>query len=140
MKFTKIMALVLAVMMLVCAFAACGDEPTVTTDAPERDPPVTNAPETDPAEDTADADCKHTRTREVHGSRVEAGCTTDGKCTMICRSCDLTWDEIIPAAHVYTTLKSTDGQYTKYFCSVCSYALFSISSFVQSGICFNVQA
>ena len=120
MKFTKIMALALALMMLVCAFAACGDETVDTTATPETDAPVTNAPETDAGSDEGDADCKHTRTREVPGSRVEAGCTVDGKYTVICRSCDLTWDEVIPAAHVYSGLKSTDNQYTKYFCSVCS--------------------
>ena len=120
MKFTKILALTLALMMLVCAFAACGGTTDDTTAPVVTDAPETDAPETTPTEDTADADCKHTRTREVPGSRVEAGCTTDGKYTMICRSCDLTWDEVIPAAHVYSGLKSTDGQYTKYFCSVCS--------------------
>lgn len=120
MKFTKILALTLALMMLVCAFAACGGETVDTTEAPNvTDAPDTQAPDTQ-APETEDADCKHTRTREVPGSRVEAGCTTDGKYTIICRSCDLTWDEVIPAAHMYTTLASTDGQYTKYFCSVCS--------------------
>lgn len=120
MKFTKILALTLALMMLVCAFAACGGETVDTTEAPDvTDAPDTQAPDTQ-APETEDADCKHTRTKEVRGSRVEAGCTTDGKYTIICRSCDLTWDEVIPAAHMYTTLASTDGQYTKYFCSVCS--------------------
>ena len=121
MKFTKILALTLALMMLVCAFAACGGDPVDTTEAPvvTDAPTVTDAPDTGAAE-TEDSDCKHTRTREVPGSRVEAGCTVDGKYTVICRSCDLTWDEVIPAAHMYSGLKSTDGQYTKYFCSVCS--------------------
>ena len=119
MKFTKIMALVLALMMLVCAFAACtpGDETTAPV-VDDTDPTVTQPGGNDETEPTEE--CKHTRTREVPGSRVEAGCTVDGKYTMICRSCDLTWDEVIPAAHMYSPLKSTDGQYTKYFCSVCS--------------------
>ena len=114
MKFTKIMALVLALMMLVCAFAACGGDTVDTTEPAVTDPVVTDPPETE------DSDCKHTRTREVPGSRVEAGCTVDGKYTVICRSCDLTWDEVIPAAHMYSGLKSTDGQYTKQVCSVCA--------------------
>ena len=119
MKFTKIMALALALMMLVCAFASCGGE--TVTEAPETEGPVATDPvETQPTETEPVEECKHTRTREVPGSRVEAGCTTDGKYTMICRSCDLTWDEVIPAAHMYSPLKSTDGNYTKHFCSVCS--------------------
>ena len=122
MKFTKILALTLALMMLVCAFAAC-DGTTDDTTAPDVTEPNVTEPTDDttaPADETEESDCKHTRTREVPGSRVEAGCTVDGKYTVICRSCDLTWDEVIPASHMYTTLASTDGQYTKYFCSVCS--------------------
>ena len=119
MKFTKIMALVLALMMLVCAFAACGgpgedtslDETDPVTDAPE-----TNAPETDaPVEE-----CKHTRTREIPGTRVEPTCTVDGKYTVVCRSCDLEWDEPIPSGHAYSPLKSLDGAYTKQYCTVCA--------------------
>ena len=120
MKFTKIMALALALMMLVCAVAACGgpsDETLPTeTDPVETDPVVTDPAETDPVEE----DCKHTRTREIPGSRVEPTCTVDGKYTLICRSCDLEWDEPIPAGHTYSPLKSTDGTHTKYFCTVCA--------------------
>jgi hypothetical protein len=119
MKFTKIMALVIALVMVVCAFAACGGGKDTTapdvTDAPDTQAPDTQATDTEPEEE-----CKHTRTREVPGSRVEAGCTTDGKYTMVCRSCNLTWDEVIPAAHMYSPLKSTDGAYTKQFCTVCA--------------------
>lgn len=123
MKFTKIMALVLALMMLVCAFAACGGSGDDTTKAPETDD-ITKDPGDDTTAKPEDTDpveeCKHTRTREVPGSRVEATCTVDGKYTMICRSCDFTWDEVIPAAHTYTTLDSTNGEYVKYCCTVCA--------------------
>ena len=118
MKFTKILALTLALMMLVCAFAACGGDPADTTEPVVTDPVETEPVETEPAE--TEADCKHTRTKEVPGSLVEATCTVDGKYTLICRSCDLTWDEVIPAAHTYSPLASMDGQYTRYFCVVCS--------------------
>ena len=128
MKFTKVMALVLALMMLVCAFAACGgeDTPAVTdapvTDAPDTDAPDTDAPDSDPAETepAEDDTCKHTRKREVPNSRVEPTCTTDGQYTEICRSCDETFVVVLPAHHEYSPLKSTDGQYTKYICSVCN--------------------
>lgn len=119
MKFTKIMALVLALMMLVCAFVACGDpgEDTLPGETdPITDAPETNAPETDDSEE-----CMHTRKRERAGTRVEPTCTVDGKHTMFCRSCDLEWDEPIPpTGHTYSPLKSIDGTHTKYFCTVCS--------------------
>ena len=118
MKFTKIMALVLALMMLVCAFAACGGPGEDTL--PDETDPVTEAPETNAPETDAPEECKHTRTREIPGTRVEPTCTVDGKCRMVCRSCDLEWDEPIPAGHAYSPLKSTDGTHTKYFCKVCS--------------------
>ena len=66
MKFTKILALTLALMMLVCAFAACGGTTDDTTAPVVTDAPETDAPETTPTEDTADADCKHTKTRTSH--------------------------------------------------------------------------
>ncbi|MBQ7292258.1 MAG: hypothetical protein IJW79_00815 [Clostridia bacterium] len=127
MKFTKVMALALALLMLVCAFAACGGDKEPAATDPVDTPPVTDPTGTEPTEtdptvtDPAeDEDCKHTRKREVPNSRVEPTCTTDGKYTEICRSCDMTFDVVLPAHHEYSPLKSTDGQYTKYFCSVCS--------------------
>ena len=114
MRFTKILALVLALMVLVSAFAACGGD-VVETEAPANE---TEAPAN---ETEAPNDCAHSRTREVPGSRVEPTCDTDGKYTVICRSCDATWDEILPAVHTYKTLNSTDGAYVKYTCEVCGY-------------------
>ena len=119
MKFTKIMALVLALMMLVCAFAACdgGDD----TNPPDTDPPVTNPPETDPPEtDPPETEpCEHPRTQEIPGTRVEATCTEDGKYTVICRICEFEWDVELPASHTYSTINSLDKQYVKNVCTVC---------------------
>ncbi len=119
MKFTKIMALVLALMMLVCAFAACGG-PGEDTLSDETDP-VTDAPETNAPETDAPEECKHTRTRELPGTRVEPTCTVDGKYTEICRSCNLEWDvPVITPGHDYYSLDSLDGAYKKQLCKVCS--------------------
>lgn len=127
MKFTKVMALAIALLMLVCAFAACGgDKEPAETQKPDVTEPIVGDDNTDPVEtdpvvtEPVEDDCKHTRKREVPNSRVEPTCTTDGKYTEICRSCDATFDVVLPAHHEYSPLKSTDGQYTKYFCSVCS--------------------
>ncbi len=114
MRFTKILALVLALMVLVSAFAACGggnDE----TEAPVNE---TEAPVN---ETEAPNDCSHSRTREVPGSRIEPTCTEDGKYTVVCRSCEITWDEVLPAVHTYKTLNSTNGEYVKYTCAVCGH-------------------
>ena len=112
MRFTKILALVLALMVLVSAFAACGGD-VEETEAPSNE---TEAPSN---ETEAPNDCSHSRTREVPGSRIEPTCTEDGKYTVVCRSCDVTWDEILPAVHTYKTLNSTNGEYVKYTCAVC---------------------
>ena len=114
MRFTKILALVLALMVLVSAFAACGGD-VEETQAPAKE---TEAPVN---ETEAPNDCAHSRTREVPGSRIEPTCTEDGKYTIVCRSCEATWDEILPAVHTYKTLNSTDGNYVKYTCVVCGY-------------------
>ena len=58
MKFTKLMALVLALLMTVAVFAACGNDPAKTD--PETTPEETTPDETTPEATTEDDNaCKH---------------------------------------------------------------------------------
>lgn len=128
MKFTKLMALALVLVMLVSSFVACGGGKDTETDAPdtqapatETDPPATEtdppATETDPPA-TETEECKHPRTKD--GDSLPATCTTDGYTTKTCLICKEEVERVvIPAAHTETGITSLDGNYQKLTCTVC---------------------
>ena len=120
MKFTKLMALALVLVMLVSAFVACGGgntetTPDTTTKPVESDPKET---EKDPADETID--CVHPKWREVEV--VDPTCTEDGYKLSRCTRCQAEQKEPIPAAHIEASLTSVDGNYIKYTCVVCGQA------------------
>lgn len=123
MKFTKLMALALVLVMVVSAFAACGGD--TETDAPETNAPETNAPETNAPDTNApetesdtesetENDCEHPKRREM--DRVDPTCTATGYVDYLCRICNETFRVDLPATHTYGAMKSVDGKYTKYSC------------------------
>lgn len=123
MKFTKLMALVLVLVMLVSAFAACGgdtetDPPATETDAPETDPKQ-NETETDPPATETDPPCDHPESRRREIDRVNPTCDEDGYVDYLCRLCNEEWRETLPKTHTYGELKSNDGKYTKFTCVFC---------------------
>ena len=120
MKFTRLLALAMVLMMLVSCFVACGDDPVETepetkeTEPKVTEPKVTEPEETEPEETEP---CKHPRMKD--GEFVPATCTVDGYKVTICRLCDEEFKEVIPAAHIEAPLTSVDGNYIKYTCTVC---------------------
>ena len=114
MKFTKLMALALVLVMLVSAFVACGSDPVETEPETEKQTEKQTEKETEPKETEP---CKHPRLKD--GETVAATCTADGYKVTICRLCDEEFKEVIPAAHIEASLNSVDGNYIKYTCTVC---------------------
>ncbi len=133
MKFTKLMALALVLLMTVAVFAACGNQPDETTPE-ETTPEVTTPEETEPGETEPDettpeetqpvSTCKHANKKT--GISKDATCTEEGYIEYKCTKCDeLSYKPIEKLAHTYGEFKSVDGQYTKKVCAVCkdSYVL-----------------
>lgn len=119
MKFTKIIALALALVMLVCAVAACGG-PDDTTPADTKPVDNTTPADTKPADTEPANDCPHSRKMELPNKHVDPTCTTDGRDVEQCRSCKEEIITVIPASHKYSPLMSVDGAYTKHICTVCA--------------------
>ena len=125
MKFTKLMALVLVLVMLVSTFVACGgstetetDPPATENDVPETDPKETET-ETDPPATETDPPCAHPENRRREMDRVNPTCDEDGYVDYLCRVCNEQWRETLPKTHTYGELKSIDGQYTRFTCVFC---------------------
>lgn len=119
MKFTRLMALVLVLMMLVSTFVACGgDEDTQTESDSEtvKQTEKDTEPETEPETEETEP-CLHPRLKD--GETKAATCTEDGYKITICRLCGEEFKEVIPAAHIEASLNSVDGNYIKYTCTVC---------------------
>ena len=127
MKFTKLMALALVLVMIVSAFAACGGTTETETDAPETNAPETNAPETnapetEPGKETEkepENDCEHPENRRREMDRQNPTCTEGGYVTYLCRICNEQFTVQLDATHTYGEMKSVDGKYTKYSCVNC---------------------
>lgn len=140
MKFTKLMALALVLLMTVSVFAACTDQPDETT------PEVTTPEETTPEETTPEssvAECKHANKKT--GQNKDATCMEEGYIEYKCTKCDeLTYKVIEKLPHTYGEFKSIDGKYTKKLCAVCkdSYVLDEAGEIVAdaSAIVFPVFA
>ena len=98
MKFTKLMALVLVLLMTVAVFAACDAHISVggTVTTPETDPG--NTPEvTTPEETTLDDNaCKHKNSLKKTGNDKAATCTEEG-----------TLSTSAPSAVALSTVRST---------------------------------
>lgn len=151
MKFTKLMALALVLLMTVAVFAACGGQSDVTTpeettpevttpeatEPDETEPEVTEPDETEPdatepevtepeetEPETTVSTCKHANKKT--GNNKDATCTEEGYIEYKCTKCDLlSYKPVEKLAHTYGEFKSVDGQYTKKVCAVCkdSYVL-----------------
>ena len=125
MKFTKLMALALVLVMLVSSFVACGGTTDTETQAPETQAPETQAPETEPKETESetvtetDPPCEHPENRQRKMDEVAPTCTEGGYIDYLCRLCDEQWRQELPATHTYGTTLSVDGKYTKYTCIAC---------------------
>ena len=125
MKFTKLMALALVLVMLVSSFAACGGTTDTETQAPETQAPETQAPETEPQETESETEtetdppCEHPENRQRKMDEVAPTCTEGGYIDYLCRLCDEQWRQELPATHTYGTTLSVDGKYTKYTCIAC---------------------
>lgn len=121
MKFTKLMALALVLLMTVAAFAACNGDPKVTDpettlDAQDTTPEDTTAPETT-VDDNA---CKHKNSLKKTGNDKDATCTEEGYIEYKCTKCGgFEYRPIDKLAHTYGSFKSVDGAYTKKVCSMC---------------------
>ncbi len=121
MKFTKLMALVLVLLMTVAVFAACdGDQPETTlpggdeTTLPDSDD--TTAPEST-QDDNA---CQHKNSLKKTGNDKDATCTELGYIEYKCTKCGgFEYRDIDMLAHTYGSFKSVDGKYTKKVCSMC---------------------
>ena len=120
MKFTKLMALALVLVMLVSSFVACGGTTDTETQAPE-----TQAPETEPKETESETDaeteppCEHPESRQRKMDEVAPTCTESGYIDYRCSMCTEVWRQELPAAHTYGTVRSYDGKYTKHACIAC---------------------
>ena len=134
MKFTKIFALALALMMLACAFAACGGDTVDTTEPVVTDPVVTEPAETEPAEtdpvetepavtEPVAVECEHDYGT---GKKVNATCQSEGYTEYTCKKCGETKKENVVGKvdHLYTTVTlvaatcTVDGE-TAQRCSFC---------------------
>ena len=129
MKFTKLMALALVLVLILSAFAACNDPAETTPDAGETTP---DAGETTPdaGETTPDAgettpdvgettpECEH-RGKKT-GNNKDATCAEEGYIEYKCTKCDEIYTKPLEKlAHTYGEFQSLDGAYTKKVCSVC---------------------
>ncbi len=119
MKFTKLMALVLVLLMTVAVFAACGNDPAKTD--PETTPEEATPDETTPEETTADDNaCKHKNSLKKTGNDKAATCTEEGYIEYKCTKCGgFEYRPIDKLAHTYGSFKSVDDKYTKKVCSMC---------------------
>ena len=100
----RILALILALMMLI-PFASCTgtEEPAITTEAPATDPatdPVAE-PETEPVTEPPVTDCAHTYTEEI---TLKAKALSDGQKTLTCSACGNIITEVIPATKTLKVL------------------------------------
>jgi len=125
MKFTKLMALALVLLMTVAVFAACTGQPDETTPeetTPEvTTPEETNPEETNPGETTPETTvpaCKHAPKKT--GENKDATCMEEGYIQYKCTKCDeISYKPIEKLPHTYGEFKSIDGQYIKKVCAVC---------------------
>ena len=122
MKFTRLMALVLVLMMLVSAFVACGGgNETETKGGTESDSEtekqLDNETETEESAESETDACPHSNLTD--GEAKAPTCTEDGYTTTICLRCKEEFKEIIPAVHTEVSLDSVDGNYIKYTCTIC---------------------
>ena len=115
MKFTKLLALALALLMTVAVFAACGGDPAdTTTEAPE----TTETPDSTPETTEPDSGCRHSGKKT--GNNKDASCTEEGYIEYKCSKCDeFYYKPLEKLAHTYGEFKSVDGKYTKKVCVVC---------------------
>jgi len=118
MKFTKLMALALALLMTVAVFAACGGDPAdTTTEAPE----TTEAPDSTPETTEPDSGCKHAGKKT--GNNKDASCTEEGYIEYKCSKCDeFYYKPLEKLPHTYGEFKSVDGKYTKKVCVECKHS------------------
>ncbi len=117
MKFTKLIALALVLLMSVAVFAACGG-PGETT--PEADDTSTEPVSSDVPESTE----VHKHLNKKTGNDKEATCTEEGYTEYQCSKCDeYEYRPIAMLPHAYGLFKSIDGKYTKKVCSMCQNAV-----------------
>lgn len=126
MKFTKLMALVLVLLMTVAVFAACGDEPAQTTPSGGEETTLPSGEETTlpSGEETTDpdvvGDCDHKGSLKRTGNKKEATCAEEGYTEYQCKKCgEIEKKPIEALPHTYGFFKSVDGKYTKEVCVVC---------------------
>lgn len=120
MKFTKLMALVLVLLMTVAVFAACGDTQDETT-LPVGGDETTLDDETTAPETTEDENaCKHKNSLKKTGNDKAATCTEKGYTEYKCTKCGgFEYKMIDKLPHKEGSFKSVDGNYIKMVCSVC---------------------
>ena len=127
MKFTKLLALALVLVMLVSAFVACGGGADTETNPPETEPKDTETEpkdtETEPKESESETetenDCEHPANRQRKMDEVAPTCTEAGYIDYLCRLCDAEWRLDLPATHTYGVLASVDGKYIRNTCIYC---------------------
>jgi hypothetical protein len=118
MKFTKLLALALVVVMAVFALASCGEPAETTAETPETtEAPETQAPETQAPETTG---CTHKNSLKKTGNDKTPTCTEEGYVERKCTKCgEIVQEPIDKIAHAYSEVKSLDGKYVRKVCGMC---------------------
>lgn len=115
--------ILLVVMLLLASLfltVSCG-VPTESEAGPETE---NEAPDTASSETLSETEGSPSSESEPHThaylltETVEGSCAEYGYHRYAC-SCGLSYKELIPAAHVYTTVKDVTGEYTKTVCTAC---------------------
>lgn len=121
MKFTKLMALALVLVMVVAAFVACG-EPAETKPDSTSTPTTTDTekPETVETTEPVETACTHKNSLKKTGNDKDPTCTEEGYIERQCAKCgEKVYEAIEKLPHNYSEIKSVDGKYTKKVCSMC---------------------
>lgn len=119
MKFTKLMAFALVLVMVVAAFVACGE--------PKETQPVSSTPNTTEPSQPTDTEteppetaCTHKNSLKKTGNDKAPTCTEEGYIERKCAKCgEVVHEAVEKLPHTYSEIKSVDGKYTKKVCSMC---------------------
>ena len=112
MRSKLLLALIFALIcILICS---CGNGEETTEPVEETTEPVVTQPaETEPPETEPPHEHEYLLSKTVAGTCVEEGYEVYS-CI-----CGLSYKNLIPSAHKYTSIKDTTGKYTKKLCSLC---------------------